>query len=186
MTTNRTRRPRRPRGDRSPIAWRYMSGLPIDEIALNETESLELLCLKSNTYQHDKQTDTEQLWRRNAPAILAGWAIAHPGTRPELWWRFDAPEPRRRLGGVGDVASDRLAIKPEFSFGIPTTWVGPIFKRWYPRLRLKIPDPKNLPLYESESTYLDRLNLLADTEREALPPAALDPVRYQPDTEQMI
>ena len=34
--------------------------------------------------------------------VVAHWAKRHPGTRPRLWWRWDAPSPRLRLGGKGE------------------------------------------------------------------------------------
>jgi hypothetical protein len=40
----------------------------------------------------------EPFWRDHADAVVAHFALRHPGTRPRLWWRYDAPEPRQRLG----------------------------------------------------------------------------------------
>lgn len=37
-----------------------------------------------------------ELWRAHRSRVLAWWIGKHPGTRPELWWRFDAPGERRR------------------------------------------------------------------------------------------
>lgn len=32
-------------------------------------------------------------WRDLRDELLAEWTVAHPGTRPFGWWRYDAPEP---------------------------------------------------------------------------------------------
>ena len=42
-------------------------------------------------------------WGRVRDEILTGWIEGHPGTRPLHWWRYDAPEPRRRLGVAGEA-----------------------------------------------------------------------------------
>jgi hypothetical protein len=33
-------------------------------------------------------------WDEHSAAIIAEWVIDRPGTRPSLFWLFDAPEPR--------------------------------------------------------------------------------------------
>jgi hypothetical protein len=33
--------------------------------------------------------------------FLIQWARDYPGSRPPLWWKYEAPEPRKRLGGTG-------------------------------------------------------------------------------------
>ena len=38
-------------------------------------------------------------WEANEGAILEDWIREHPGTRPFAWWRWSAPEPRRRMLG---------------------------------------------------------------------------------------
>jgi hypothetical protein len=82
----------------------------------------------------------EELWREHHEAVLTDWVGRFPGTRPSLWWRFDAPrmpegafpgcyydgtlpEPRQRLGGVGTPAFEALANVPRFAFGLPVDWV---------------------------------------------------------------
>jgi hypothetical protein len=84
------------------------------------------------------------LWREHGAAILASWVREHPGTRPSLWWKYDAPawvpdelpdhfrgaffaaelrEPRRRVGGTGTATHDCLAHVPQFERGIPRQWI---------------------------------------------------------------
>src|SRR5437899_238319 len=82
----------------------------------------------------------EALWSEHGGDIVEEHVSEFPGTRPSRWWEFDAPrsargtypgcwydgelpEPRKRLGGIGTVASDVLNYKPYFSFGIPLLWI---------------------------------------------------------------
>jgi hypothetical protein len=39
--------------------------------------------------------DHATLWNAHRAVVLAWWVREHPGTRPSLWWRFEAPAPRR-------------------------------------------------------------------------------------------
>jgi hypothetical protein len=84
-----------------------------------------------------------ELWDTYSADVLGRWAVRVPGTRPRLWWRFDAPgadaqtalsrftlaglpatvAPRRRTGGIGTPKHECLAYSPQFAFGIPTLWV---------------------------------------------------------------
>ena len=47
------------------------------------------------------------LWAEHREDLPAEWIRRQPGTRPWLWWRFDAPEPRRQAdsGGLEAEAS---------------------------------------------------------------------------------
>ena len=130
-----------------------------------------------------------QWWLDHRDEILPEFIRAHPGCRPFAWWRFDAPEPRRRLGGIGTPAHELLAYAPNLRFGIPARWVEPSDVAYYNGLAVDINgrpigteyrpghfrgraiDPDNPPRFESEAAYLDRLNLLMPEERAALPHA---------------
>ncbi len=46
-------------------------------------------------------------WAALGAEIVDLWARSHPGTRPRMWWRLDAPEPVRLSNG-GDP--NRLCI----------------------------------------------------------------------------
>ena len=203
MPTNRTRRTRRHRGNCTPLAWRYLTDQPIDESALAEDESWELSMLRYDRYQHDIEADTRTLWQRNRAQILKDWTRTRPGTRPTTWWKFDAPEPgRRRVGGTGTPAAEVLAYTPTYACGLPTLWITPFQAAYYNGLAVDHhgqpigrtrpdgtarrpgdfsgvpPDPADPPTYESQSTYLDRLGLLTDTERQALISADFEPVEH--------
>ena len=125
----------------------------------------------------------KKLWREFEEDVLVTWRKEQPCTRPLSWWqhsaprwtrKFDAyfdgtlPEPRQRIGGVGEPAFEHLALVPFFEHGIPKSWV-----------RL---DEKDLPSFEAEASYLCRHNLLTPAERrwldkhpEALEPEVIDP-----------
>jgi hypothetical protein len=123
-------------------------------------------------------------WAAHREEIIAAWADDHPGTRPLYWWRHDAPELRRRLGGTGtpwfenDVANAK--------HGIPTRWVSQWDVAYYNgRMRDVHGNPigaeyeeghfkgvaidsEDPPTYEAQAAYLERLGLLLPGERERL------------------
>ena len=112
------------------------------------------------------------LWREHAAQILPAWIEAKPGTRPSCWWTFDAPEPRRRLGGAVDPLAEVSAYAPDHHLGIPTDWVlpdGPHADRG------EAISPANPPIFESQATFLDRHGLLEPGERDRLPADAFAP-----------
>lgn len=121
----------------------------------------------------DSEGSALALWRQYGATVLEWWCVERPGTRPSLWWRHDAPEPcRRRLGGVGTPAADRLAYVPRFAYGVPRDWISAALLATYRGLGapLGVPavDPDDLPTFEAEATYLDRLGLLTAAERRRL------------------
>ena len=141
----------------------------------------------------------EELWETHRDEVLREWLKEYEaGTRPFAWWKWDAPEPRRRVGGTGDTAQDaRLNIKPEFSFGIPDRWVHPCEVETYnlravdihgnprqysPRCReaykdgfpYLTPDPNDPPTFESEANFLRRHDLFMRGEEKKLPEDAFD------------
>jgi hypothetical protein len=64
-----------------------------------------------------------EFWGLHRGAVIAEHARAHPGHRPHLWWQYDAPEMRRRLGGIGTPMSECSACAPSFRFGVPHSWL---------------------------------------------------------------
>jgi hypothetical protein len=111
------------------------------------------------------------LWHEYGALVLRWWVQAKPGTRPSLWWKFRAPEPRLRLSGIGSPDSLR-----DMKFGVPTVWGRPGRGDVHgPReLCYDVDDP---PLYESEATFLRRHELLLPSERRQLTQADYAPVR---------
>ena len=55
--------------------------------------------------------------------IVQEWIIDRPGTRPTCWWKFQAPEPRVRCGGIGTPSHERLANVLRLHFGVPMDWI---------------------------------------------------------------
>jgi hypothetical protein len=110
----------------------------------------------------DFNDNIERLWIENRDAILNEHISDNPGTRPALWWRFDAPrspigtfpgcywdsklpEPRKQLAGSGTPAHEAQAVVPSYSYGIPA-WFGA--------------DEDDPPVFESQAAYLKRHRLM--------------------------
>ncbi len=139
------------------------------------------------------QENLAELWRTHEEAILAEHVAASPGTRPRRWWEWSAPEPRRRLGGVGTPKSDVLAHVPRFWCGVPLDWVSRWEAAYYNGRALDVHgrpilngyreghfqgvpiDPDDPPMFESEAAYLDRHGLMLSGERRRLKPADFEP-----------
>jgi hypothetical protein len=111
----------------------------------------------------------EALWLQHGADVLAWWTQVKPGTRPSLWWKFRAPELRRRLGGVGEPDAMR-----DIRFGVPTRWTRPVKGDYHGKSELTF-DPADPPLYESEPAFLRRHELLLPSERRQLTPADYRP-----------
>ena len=167
-------------GDMSPELWRYL---------LDQGECSESYFV-----------DVEALWRRHNERLLAEFTADRPGERPRLWWEYDAPrqpagtyplhvkslddgrlpEPRQRLGGVGDPAWERLAYKPLYDRGIPAIWVDPWEADYYGFEATVAIDPDDPPAFESQAAYLARHGLLLPGERDRLPEDAFEPTFIYP------
>lgn len=82
-------------------------------------------------------------WRDHGARALAVWVADYPGTRPDNWWRYAAPEPRRQVSGTGAERGGH----PQWpaSQGVPDI-IGT--------------DDSDPPVFETERDYLTRLGLL--------------------------
>jgi hypothetical protein len=90
-------------------------------------------------------------WTEARKELIPEWIREHPCSRPWAFWEFDAPGPRRRVGGSG-----RRERNAPLNYGVPSgTWFTGV----------NVDDP---PRYESESAYLLRLDLLTATEKKWL------------------
>ena len=99
-------RRRENRGGLSENWENYMNDLPYDETGI--------------LFFADEEESA--VWAKWGPGVLARWLIERPGTRPSLWWKYEAPrlpakgikvfydgkipEPRQRVGGVGSTQWD--------------------------------------------------------------------------------
>jgi len=125
----------------------------------------------------------EKTWERLSAEILEICLKESPCQRPWAWWQFGDPEPRHRLGGVGDPAHEFLSYKANFHYGLPVTWITDFDVEYYNGKRRDINgkrigttykegnfkgkaiDPNDPPTFESEATYLKRLNFLTQAEQ---------------------
>jgi hypothetical protein len=88
------------------------------------------------------------LWQRHGVELLDGWISERPGSRPEIWWQIDAPEPRRLILGRGVLLSERYRnlVAPS-DRGVPMMY------------------DEGDAVFETEGAYLERLDLLTQRER---------------------
>jgi hypothetical protein len=115
-------------------------------------------------------------WRQVADKIVVSHVEAFPGTRPFGWWQWDAPERRRRLGGIGDAAHDVLAVARAYAFGVPAAFLSSrLAAQMSERFRGVPLDPADPPRYEAQATFLDRHGLFVEGERDRVPAAAWRP-----------
>lgn len=184
MGTKRHRRGRHLRFDCHPAVIAYLRDEEPDEA---DTEGRSALAAVEFFQEPD---DLREIWKKIRDEILADWVIEFPGTRPSAWWKWDAPEPRQRIGGIGTVKSDFLAYVATFHCGIPTGWASqalltkgwPIGNNagqivWAPLSGVDADpfDPNDPPLFEAQATYLQRKGLLSEAERRRLSPADYEP-----------
>lgn len=117
-----------------------------------------------------------EVWDELRDEVVAEWIRENPGTRPALWWKYDAPEPRQRVGGAGDDISEVLAYAPRSNRGIPVQWFTSeevalfgktVRNHEHGRAPVAL-DPDDPPRFESEAAYLDRRGLLTTPERRRL------------------
>jgi hypothetical protein len=153
-----------------------------------DADALAIFCRR-----RDEMT-LRALWGEHRDEVLAEWIAEAPGTRPWAWWQLEAPEPRRRLGGIGTEKWVGLpAHAPVYAFGIPAAWTDEWETRYYSGRAVDIHgqpigqefrghdfrgvaiDPDDPPRFESEAAYLDRHGLLAADERADLPAEAFEP-----------
>jgi len=104
------------------------------------------------------------------------------GTFPSCYYDGKLPKPRKRLGGIGTPASDVLAYKPTFAYGIPAIWITQRDVRYFSGTAVDVHgapiggelreikgvaiDPDDPPMFEAQATYLKRHGLfLAGEER---------------------
>lgn len=137
--------------------------------------------------------DLASLWAECRHAIVAEHVAEHPGTRPLRWWQYDAPEPRRRLGGIGTPCHEVLAHGLRLHLGIPADWITDWQVKFYTGKAIDIRgrpigqeyvgrkfrgvaiDPRNPPTFESQATYLKRPSLFLTGEERRLRPADFEP-----------
>ena len=148
-------------------------------------DSFEIWSL--NAHGDKPNSPLRALWASLGDAIVSTYADVYPGRRPRAWWRLEAPEMRRRIGGHGVSESDLVAVLPRFEYGVPMDWCeddwiwtrdgGTPPEDYVPFDRA---DP---PRYESHAAYLKRLKLFLPGEAQRLKAADFEPesVHIEPD-----
>jgi len=184
MPTNRTRKARNRRPDISPTRWARLNDEPMPE---NPNE-WELFILN---YPTQSRKECGNLWTQYREEIIDEWCETKPGMRPSYWWIFDAPRlpeeqhgdyagcffapdlivPRMRLGGKGTPTHEVLAYVPDFDLGVPENWTSDSDISCYKHdrtFRAERFDPLDPPCFESQATYLRRMEILTPGENRAL------------------
>lgn len=147
----------------SPVALAYLTD---GEISGREDMG-SLWCLRHGMPGFfDDDTHPKELWEKYRDEFLPAFIADHPGFRPLPWWAWDSPrqpdhgskvwwerklpEPRKRIGGKGEL---HRAYVPAYQYGIPTHWDS------------KTLDSNDPLIFESQSAYLLRHNLLTANEK---------------------
>jgi hypothetical protein len=115
-------------------------------------------------HRPDAHAEWQDAWDARRDELLAEWLVdpRRHGTRPWAWWAFDAPEPRRHTGGGGSTSDAKYipgSTRVEHQRFIIARAPTPNCERVF----LAESEPR--PTWESESDYLQRLNLLSEVER---------------------
>ncbi len=136
--------------------------------------------------------ELSELWNRYCDAIIADYAQEYPGFRPGRWWKYTAPEMRKRVGGIGTPCHEVLEYSRSFKYGLPVDWITPWQVEFYSRptpdnygnfAKPITPghfngvaiDPNDPPVYESQAAYLKRHGLFMPGERKQLTAADFEP-----------
>lgn len=140
-----TKRQRIPHTWQPPVADGLVQFLETGKLPKDD-QFFDVLLLVAN------EDTLKATWHTHRDQILGEWIRRSPGCRPWAWWRYDSPEPRRRLGGKGEVFAPG-----KLDFGIELDWIA------------RSVDRDNPPRYESEAAYLSRHGLLTEAEQRRLP-----------------
>lgn len=156
MPTNRKRMPRSRANPEIPdVVTEFLK--TGQEPESDHPDALNLFLLRN-----PESEELEKLWKEAKGDIMASWKRSKPGTRPFAFWLFDAPEPRRRIGGKGIADFEHYpAIWPCLKWGLPQYWHN-----------FNESDP---PKFESEASYLRRHGLLFKSEEKRLTAADFEP-----------
>lgn len=186
MNSPPRKRPRAGAGTVSEAAWAFLNDALTDDIGT----SWERWGLEANQPLFLKGPPPAELWAQFRDVVLKRWILDRPGSRPSLWWRYDAPrlpqgtyencfwdgmlpEPRLRIGGVGTALHDILAYVPVTYLGVPKHWQAHEEASITPEIEPI--NPENPPTFESQASYLDRFSLMTASERRRVHSAHFSP-----------
>jgi hypothetical protein len=63
--------------------------------------------------EKDLFNEVEDLWKSHRDDILAEYVAKHPGTRPTLWWKYDAPGGARWLRDGSSLSATPWPVSAE-------------------------------------------------------------------------
>lgn len=139
---------------------------------LTYTQAIDLITGHAFFEPFACDSDREAAWWSVRDEWLPDYIAEAPGTRPAAWWDYEAAEPRALLSGPGNSAF-RKPDAPEWTrklcFGAPSVH--------------DIDDFKTPSTYETQLAFLQRLNLLEQSEVDYLDALAAsdDPTYRQVD-----
>jgi hypothetical protein len=119
---------------------------------------------EANRFLNNFPDRIKAAWEKIGDSVTKDFIKQHPCRRPWAWWRFDAPQPRQRIGGTGKSTHESMNFAPGFSFGLPTSWTKLIDVELKLAKKNDLIDPDDPPTFESQASYLQRHNLLAPEE----------------------
>lgn len=145
-----------------------------------------------NRFLNNFPEKIRKAWEMIGEAVTRDFIKDHPCTRPWAWWMWSAPrqndsdidcywhgtlpEPRLRIGGSGTPSFECMGTAPGFRFGLPSFPTAVHADAGLCAIN-DVPDPDDLPVFESQAAYLKRHGLLTPAEKRWLAghPAALQP-----------
>lgn len=135
-----------------------------DDPSFTDVDRFFLWCLRAGFAEDGN--DPRELWEQHRKRYLPLFISENPCRRPLPWWKYEAPEARRRIGGNGTPDEDA-----GLEYGLPGDWEDESL------------DPADRPTFESQAAFLARHGLLSKTEQKwlAANPAALEPERVSLD-----
>ena len=93
MARQRVTGAQRVRGDTARLAdeeWAWVTdAFPVDDPQGHEAQRMKL-----NPFFPFLVTEVEEreMWERLGPQAVRSWVAVRPGTRPRLWWTYEAPD----------------------------------------------------------------------------------------------
>ncbi len=167
-----------PRKRRTPKTRR--AEIPAGIIALLSDREPE-----SPWFQFAADNELRAAWAEVGGEILDAWIATAPGTRPSAWWKYAALRQRQRLGGIGTPSHECLDYVSIYVLGIPASWLNQEEVEYYqPDFEGVAIDPEDPPQYESQATYLKRLDLFLPGESKRLRKADFEPELVMPEDDE--